>query len=134
MTLKPDMRELARKAREAAEFYEGKPGLTGAPAIIDLYRAVARLYDEVAALRADGRTGVFMIDVAKLKAERARIENWQRANLSKLGTAEYRKSTLAHRLLTDLIELGAGNTSARAYALRVLVAIENGEHFPALAA
>jgi hypothetical protein len=43
VTLEEELSELAVSAEEAATFYEGKPGLVGPNAIIDLYRVTARL-------------------------------------------------------------------------------------------
>ncbi len=41
--------EFARDAEKCAEFYEGSRGLVGPEVVIDLYRAIARLSNIVAA-------------------------------------------------------------------------------------
>jgi hypothetical protein len=68
-----------------------------------------------------------MIDISKLQAERVRIEAWRVANIDKLGTPEFRRSTLTHRLLTDLIRRRGGSAADRAYVERELIAIQQGE-------
>ena len=40
---KQELAALATSAKEAAAFYEGKPGMVGSGAVIDLYRTIARL-------------------------------------------------------------------------------------------
>ncbi len=67
-----------------------------------------------------------MTDVEKLKAERARIEEWRKSNMDKLGTAEFRRSTLVYRMLADLIARHGGNATERTYVMRELTAIYEG--------
>jgi hypothetical protein len=47
--LKPheEIRSLAHTSRKAAVHYEEKPGMAGAASIVDLYRTIARLCDEI---------------------------------------------------------------------------------------
>ena len=68
-----------------------------------------------------------MTDVPALKTERVRIEKWREDNLDKVGTAEFRRSTLVHRLLIDLIERGGGSSEERAYVMREMTAIHEGK-------
>ncbi len=65
--------------------------------------------------------------IEKLKAERARIEAWRKANMDKVGTPEFTQSTLVYRMLADLIARRGGNATERTYIMRELAAIEQGE-------
>ncbi len=68
-----------------------------------------------------------MTDVDKLKAARARIEEWRKANMDKVGTAEFRRLTLVYRMLADLIARRGGNATERTYVMRELTAIHEGK-------
>lgn len=64
--------------------------------------------------------------MAKLRAERERVEMWRDDNIANVGTPEFRRSTLAHRLLVDLIARDGGSPADRAYVAREMAAIESG--------
>jgi hypothetical protein len=53
----------------------------------------------------------------ELKAALDRLSTWRTENADKAGTPEYDKTTVAHRLLTDLIERGGGTAEERAAVL-----------------
>lgn len=47
-----------------------------------------------------------------------RLSAWRMQNADKAGTPEYDRTTIAHRLLTDLIERGGGTAEERAAVLQ----------------
>lgn len=55
-----------------------------------------------------------------LQAQLDKLVAWRLANLDKVGGPEFQKNTVAHRLLTDLIERGGGTLEERAAVIRKL--------------
>jgi hypothetical protein len=53
-----------------------------------------------------------------LKAALDRLSTWRTKNADRAGTPEYDKTTVLHRLLTDLIERGGGTAEEREYVMR----------------
>lgn len=68
-----------------------------------------------------------MTDIDKLSAELDRINKWREANLHLIGGPAFRRSTLVHRQLTDLIAVGGGSPEDRAGIVRELTAIYEGK-------
>ena len=68
-----------------------------------------------------------MTDLADLKAERDKIVSWYKANPLMVGTPDWRRRTLTHRLLVDLIARDGGSKEDLAYVFRELAAINAGE-------
>lgn len=64
--------------------------------------------------------------IGHLTAERDRLVAWRKANLSAIGGVEFRKATLAERLLTDLIKFNGGTQEQRVFVARRLAEIEAG--------
>jgi hypothetical protein len=62
----------------------------------------------------------------ELKAAFDRLSEWRTENADKAGTPEYDKTTVLHRLLTDLIERGGGTPEQRRYVMRQINAPEPG--------
>lgn len=69
-----------------------------------------------------------MTEFSALEAEHARLTQWRNENADKTGTLEYRKSTISHRLLTDLLERDGGTEADRAEVARQLAQVEDGTH------
>jgi hypothetical protein len=57
-----------------------------------------------------------------LKAALDRLSTWRTKNADRAGTPEYDKTTVLHRLLTDLIERGGGTAEERAAVLQQIAA------------
>jgi hypothetical protein len=53
-----------------------------------------------------------------LQAALDRLSTWRTKNADRAGTPEYDKTTVLHRLLTDLIERGGGTAEEREYVMR----------------
>lgn len=69
-----------------------------------------------------------MSDLDTFKAELARLNEWRAANTHKLGTIEFRRSTMAHRLLTDLVRSSGGTATHRSATAERLKEIETGKY------
>ena len=59
-------------------------------------------------------------DIEALIAELFRLNIWRSENLDKVGTPEFEKTTIAHKLVTDLIAADGGTDEQRAEAIRQL--------------
>ena len=67
-------------------------------------------------------------ELEALEIQLAEVIAWRKANRGKLGTLEYRKSTLARRTLIDLVRAGGGTPQMRARAAQKLKKVEDGTH------
>jgi hypothetical protein len=65
-------------------------------------------------------------EFSELQAALDRLSDWRTKNADKAGTPEYDKTTVLHRLLTDLIERGGGTPEQRRYVMRQINAPEPG--------
>lgn len=67
-------------------------------------------------------------DLEKLEAKLSELAAWLHANRDRMGTPEFNKRTLVHRLLTDLVQVDGGTPEMRAAVMRRLTEIIEGTH------
>ena len=72
-------------------------------------------------------TDVTATDLEAIEAEHARLSAIMRKRKGEPMTDEDRKVTLAHRLLTDLLDRGGGTPEDRAFVVRRLTEIHEGK-------
>lgn len=68
------------------------------------------------------------MDLTSLKARLAELDAWRKANIGKVGSLEFSKTTIEHALINSLVRAGGGNDAARNYVTEQLKLVEDGTH------